>query len=47
MPAARAPGILTSARAVLAKEAAESPDTWQAAHESRIAALLTKHGDED
>ncbi|MBD0739290.1 RraA family protein [Streptomyces sp. CBMA29] len=46
-PAARAPEILGSARAVLAKEAAESLDTWQSAHESRIAALLTKHGYED
>lgn len=46
-PAARAPEILRSAQAVLAKESTQSLDAWQSAHESRITALLTKHGYED
>ncbi|MEU6854320.1 RraA family protein [Actinacidiphila alni] len=43
-PAARAPETLTAARAVLAKEAAQSLDDWQLAHATRIAALLAEHG---
>ncbi|MBF9071688.1 RraA family protein [Streptacidiphilus fuscans] len=43
-PHARATEILTAARAKLAKEATESLDSWEAAHRTRIDALLAEGG---
>lgn len=44
VPGARQEEILTAARAKLAKEAAESLDTWEAAHRARIDKILAEGG---
>ncbi|WP_037606688.1 RraA family protein [Streptacidiphilus rugosus] len=44
VPAARLQEILPAARARLDKEAAESLDDWEAAHRTRIDALLRQNG---
>ncbi|HWG25118.1 RraA family protein [Actinospica sp.] len=45
VPADRAESVLADARALLAKEAAESLDEWERAHRARVEELLTRHGD--
>lgn len=47
VPAARRAEILDAARAKLAKEAAESLDTWESAHRARIDKILAEQGFED
>nr|BFD84074.1 hypothetical protein StreXyl84_34750 [Streptomyces sp. Xyl84] len=47
VPAARAGEILPAARAKLAEEAARSLDDWEAAHRSRIDAILEEQGYEE
>ncbi|MFK4099920.1 RraA family protein [Streptomyces sp. NPDC019531] len=44
VPAARRAGILTAARAKLAKEAVETLDEWEAAHRARIDEILAEGG---
>ena len=44
VPAARAAEVLADARALLAKEAAETLDAWEAAHRARVEKLLAERG---
>jgi regulator of RNase E activity RraA len=47
VPGARRAEVLAAARAKLTKEAAESPDMWEAAHRTRIDKILAEQGFED
>lgn len=44
VPFARAESVLADARALLAKEAAESLDEWQARHHARVEKILAERG---
>ncbi|KUO20623.1 RraA family protein [Streptomyces dysideae] len=44
VPSARREEVLAGARAKIAKEAAESLDTWEAAHRARVEKILAERG---